>query len=191
MWTRYGRADDQGARRRACGLGLPVALQAGLLAVIGPTVAPASAAAAPTPTSKRVGSPGSIASIGDSISTATGTVNLEAETPANPWVTGTDGSVASMRQRLGIPSGSAAMLASNGRRMRDFDDQANAVAPTNEDAVLELGGDDLCRSSVGEMTPVASYRAEGVTNGFTDRTFRLDLAVDRGQFASSVFEQDT
>jgi hypothetical protein len=168
-----------------------VALLAGLLAVIGPTVAPASAAAAPTTTSKRVGSPGSIASIGDSISTATGTDILEADTPADSWVTGTDGSVASMRQRLGIPSGSAAMLASNGRRMRDVDDHANAMAPTNEYSVIELGGDDLCRSSVGEMTPVASCRAEGIINGFTDRTFRPDLAVDRGQSANSVFEQDT
>jgi hypothetical protein len=33
-------------------------------------------------------------------------------------------------------------------------------------------------------------RAAGVLNGFADGTFRADLAVDRGQFANSVFNQN-
>lgn len=119
-----------------------------------------AAAAPPGDTPPRVGVPANIYAVGDSITTATGTGNLGAETPANSWVTGTNGSVNSMRARLSIPSGSAVTLATNGRRMQDFDDQANQLPSTAQYVVVELGGNDLCRPSVAEMTSVATYRTQ-------------------------------
>jgi lysophospholipase L1-like esterase len=115
---------------------------------------------APVPTLARANDATNIYSIGDSISTATGTGNLGAETPANSWVTGSNGAVNSMRARLGIAQGSAVTLATNGRRMQDFDDQANQLPSSAAYVVVELGGNDLCRPSVAEMTSVAAYRTQ-------------------------------
>jgi lysophospholipase L1-like esterase len=114
----------------------------------------------PTATQARANDATNIYGIGDSISTATGTGNLGAETPANSWITGSNGAVNSMRARLGIPQGSAVTLASNGRRMQDFDDQANQLPASAAYVVVELGGNDVCRPSVAEMTSVATYRQE-------------------------------
>jgi len=136
---------------------------AGLLgALLVGTVAtsPPAAAAPPTPTPARTGVPANIYAIGDSITTATGTGQLGAEQKQNSWVTGTHSTVQSMRHRLGISTANAVNLASNGRRMRDFDDQANQLPPSAQYVVVELGGNDLCRPSVAEMTSVADYRAE-------------------------------
>lgn len=128
--------------------------------VVGVATAPPAAAAAPAPTPARTGAPADIYAIGDSITTATGTGNLGAEQPANSWVTGTNGTVQSMRHRLGISASNAVNLASNGRRMQDFDDQADRLPASAQYVVVELGGNDLCRPSVGEMTSAAAYRAE-------------------------------
>ena len=130
---------------------------AGLITVESPS---AGAGGAPAPTPERTGAPANIASIGDSISTATGTGNLGAETPENAWVVGTNGSVNSMRARLGIPSNKAYLQASNGRRIQHFDDQAASLPLDTQYVVVELGGNDLCRPSVGEMTSEAAYRSE-------------------------------
>ncbi len=122
--------------------------------------APSAAAAPPTPTPARTGVPANIYAIGDSITTATGTGQLGSEQKQNSWVTGTNGTVLSMRHRLGISTANAFNLASNGRRMRDFDDQANQLPASARYVVVELGGNDLCRPSVAEMTSAADYRAE-------------------------------
>jgi len=112
--------------------------------------------AAPAPTPARTGSPTSIAVLGDSISSATGTGQLSAEMPQNSWVTG---SVPwSMRGQLAIPNGSAYNQASNGKRMGDMDDQAASLPTSTQYVVVELGGNDLCRPSVGEMTSTTDYR---------------------------------
>ena len=146
--------------RRALVAALAVAAFAGLLAVVGPSASAGlpPAPPAPTPTPARANDPANIYGIGDSITTATGTGNLGAETPANSWVTGTNPAVNSMRARLGIPAGSAVTLATNGRRMQDFDDQANQLPASAQYVVAALGGNDLCRPSVAEMTSVAEYR---------------------------------
>ena len=122
----------------------------------------ATAAGQPADTPARTGVPGNIVAIGDSITTATGTGNLGAEVPQNSWVTGTNGSINSMRQRLGISSANAYNQASNGRRMEHFDDQVNAIPAgvTPQYLVVELGGNDLCKDTVAEMTSVADYRAQ-------------------------------
>jgi len=135
-----------------------------------PTTTGGAVAAAPPSTAARVGVPQNIYAIGDSITTATGTAALGDEHPANSWVTGTNPSsfpdgrsgsaqVLSMRHRLGIAQGSAVNLAQNGKRMQDFDDQANRLPSSAQYVVVLLGGNDLCRPSVAEMTSEASYRS--------------------------------
>jgi lysophospholipase L1-like esterase len=139
-----------------------------------PIAAPTASAQVPGPppaTAPRVGLPHNIYAIGDSITTATGTGQLGAEQPFNSWVTGVhptvirdgrEGSpdVLSMRYRLGIPNDHAFNLASNGRRMQDFDDQAGELPASAEYVVVELGGNDLCQETVAEMTSVAEYRTQ-------------------------------
>lgn len=155
------------AQRRVLAAAVAALLLGSLLAL---TSTPASAGVppappAPTGTPPRANEPANIYAVGDSITTATGTGNLGAETPRNSWVTGTsDGdlpaNVVSMRERLGLPTSAAVTLATNGRRMQDFDDQANQLPPTASYVVVELGGNDLCRPSVAEMTSVAEYRTQ-------------------------------
>ncbi len=54
--------------------------------------------------------------------------------------------VQSMRHRLGISTSNAVNLASNGRRMQDFDDQVNQLPSTAQYVVVESAGvNDLCR----------------------------------------------
>jgi lysophospholipase L1-like esterase len=139
---------------------------------VGIAGAPSAAAAGQPPdTPARTGVPANIYAVGDSITTSTGTAALGDEHPQNSWVTGTnpsdfpdgrDGSpnVNSMRNRLGIPQPNAVNLAHNGKRMQDFDDQANQLPSSAAYVVVELGGNDLCRPSVAEMTSVADYRTQ-------------------------------
>jgi uncharacterized repeat protein (TIGR01451 family) len=141
-------------------MAVAAALLAPLLVAAGPVDPAGAEPPAPVPSAARANDPTNIYAVGDSITTATGTGNLGAETPANSWVTGTNGSVNSMRARLGLSSGAAVNLASNGRRMQDFDDQAGQLPSTASYVVVELGGNDLCRDSVPEMTSIASYRQE-------------------------------
>ena len=122
--------------------------------------APPASAAPPANTAARTGVPANIYAVGDSITTATGTKELGQEWPAHSWVTGTHSTVQSMRHRLDISTSNAVNLASNGRRMQDFDDQANQLPSTAQYVVVELGGNDLCRPSVAEMTSEASYRTQ-------------------------------
>lgn len=132
------------------------------------------AAAAPTSTPARTGRPTSIAVLGDSISTATGTGQLSAEMKQNSWVTGTVSW--SMRGQLGIAGAAAYNQAANGRRMTDMASQATALPTTTQYVVVELGGNDLCRPSVGEMTPIASYRSQ----------FRAGLAAIRARVPNAL-----
>ncbi|HYF47340.1 MAG TPA: GDSL-type esterase/lipase family protein, partial [Acidimicrobiales bacterium] len=149
---------------------LVVALAATLLPLSSPDAVAQTRPSAPPSTVARVGVPQNIYAVGDSITTATGTAALGDEHPANSWVTGTNPSsfpdgrggsaqVLSMRHRLGIAQGNAVNLAQNGRRMSDFDDQANRLPSSAQYVVVLLGGNDLCRPSVAEMTSEASYRS--------------------------------
>ncbi|HYF45198.1 MAG TPA: SGNH/GDSL hydrolase family protein, partial [Acidimicrobiales bacterium] len=158
--------------RRFLAAGLGAALISGLLALVGP--APSASAAAPTPTPAKRGYPSTIAVIGDSISTATGTGELGDEVKHNSWVTGDE--LWSMRGVLGIQHANAFNVASNGRRMTHMDDMA-ATLPTNTQyVVVELGGNDLCRPSVGEMTSTTDYRNQ----------FRAGLAAIRARVPNAL-----
>ena len=107
--------------------------------------------------------PNSIAVLGDSMSVATGTQGIPAsEQPQNSWSTGTNSSVNSLYQRIlalnsGI-SGKNRNKAGNGEDMNDGPNQANSVESDTELITVQLGGNNLCKGSVNEMTTVAQYR---------------------------------
>jgi lysophospholipase L1-like esterase len=121
------------------------------------------AAAAPSIQPARTGPPNSIAVIGDSISAGTGTTGLPAsEQPQNSWATGTNNN--SLYQRIlainpGI-SGKNQNVASNGEDMTDALAMANRINLNTELITIQLGGNDLCKSNVSQMTPVEQYRSE-------------------------------
>lgn len=126
-------------------------------------------AVAPTPTAARPGKPPSIVAVGDSITQSTGTGALADENPKNSWATGWE--VSSVAARLGVATNKRYNLSANGDRMSDFAPQVQngksggsgsvAAAPADTGLVLvELGGNDLCKSSVNDMTPVETYRAQ-------------------------------
>ena len=164
------------ARRFAAGLVLvatAVAGQGGLSApasgTAGDPPAATTSAAAPTPTAAVPGKPTSIAAVGDSITQSTGTGPLSRENPKNNWATGTD--VSSVAVRLGVPTNKRYNLSANGDKMSDFAPQIQngksggsgdvPVIPTDTGLVLvELGGNDLCRDSVADMTSVETYRSQ-------------------------------
>lgn len=144
-------------------------LFAALVVLVGGLLAPAPASGLDDPppsTPGRTGPPSSIAVLGDSISTATGTGTLGGETPNNSWSTGTNSAVNSTYQRLlainPAIEGNRANMASNGRRMVHMAEQAAAMPATTEYVEVALGGNDLCRPTVAEMTSVEDYRAQFV-----------------------------
>lgn len=144
-------------------------LFAALVVLLGGLLSPAPASGLDDPppsTPGRTGPPSSIAVLGDSISTATGTGTLGGETPNNSWSTGTNSAVNSTYQRLlainPAIEGNRANMASNGRRMVHMAEQAAAMPATTEYVEVALGGNDLCRPTVAEMTSVEAYRAQFV-----------------------------
>lgn len=122
------------------------------------------ASAAPTPTPARTGKPTTMAALGDSITQATGTGQLAQENPKNSWSTGWE--VNSVRARLGITTANARNLSANGARMEHADNQVvtgrdgKTVDATTQYVTIELGGNDLCRDTVAQMTPTATYRTQ-------------------------------
>lgn len=123
--------------------------------------------APPTPTPASVGPPDSVAVLGDSISAGTGTAGLpSAEQPANSWATGTNASVNSVYQRLvainPAASGNNYNQASNGKKMTDMAGQASSMPANTELVLLQMGGNDLCKDTVAQMTSLADYRSQFV-----------------------------
>ncbi len=106
-----------------------------------------------------------MALLGDSISAGTGTSGIPGtEQPANSWGTGTTGSIQSVYQRLlainPAISGKNYNQAANGKKMVDMADQASSMPATTELVLVQLGGNDLCKDTVAQMTPVATYRSQ-------------------------------
>jgi lysophospholipase L1-like esterase len=161
-------------RSVSCRVVFAVVLLAGTVAVAGPPSVPAPAAAAvatsvvPTTTAERLALPSSIAVLGDSISAATGTGGLlpGTEQPANSWSTGTSGSVLSTYRRLlainPAINGKNYRMATNGRRMTHMAEQALAMPTDTAYVQVQLGGNDVCKSSEAELTPVETYRTQFV-----------------------------
>lgn len=126
---------------------------------------PNRSAAAPSTQPARTGPPDSIAVIGDSISAGTGTSGLPAsEQPQNSWSTGTNNNSLYLRILAINPaiSGNNQNVAANGNDMTDALAMANQVNLNTELITIQLGGNDLCKSNVSQMTPVATYRSEFV-----------------------------
>jgi lysophospholipase L1-like esterase len=130
---------------------------------------PITSVAAPSPTAPRPGKPTSVVAVGDSITQSTGTGALSAENPKNSWATGWE--VNSYAARLGVPTDKRYNLSKNGARMTHMVEElrdgksggSGDVAPMPADAgivLVEFGGNDLCRDSVAEMTPTATYRSQ-------------------------------
>ncbi len=125
------------------------------------------AGAAPDPSPARTGPPNSVALLGDSISAGTGTSGLPgAEQPANSWGTGTNSSIQSIYQRLlainPSISGNNYNQATNGERMTHMAAQASSMPTDTQYVLVQLGGNDLCKDSLAQMTPIATYRSQFV-----------------------------
>jgi lysophospholipase L1-like esterase len=111
--------------------------------------------------------PHSMASTGDSITRAYNTGLPYADAPENSWATGGNPSVQSHYLRLLAPTpairGKAYNDARSGAKMVDLAGQMSTVAGQGVDYVtVEIGGNDLCTSSVSTMTDVAVFRSQFV-----------------------------
>ncbi len=125
--------------------------------------------AAPEPTPALAGLPTSVAVLGDSISAGTGSTGggdiapiPATERPRNSWATGDWPGLESVYQRVAAldvdHEVTAHNLSENGRRARHTLEQ---VQETPEDVgwiLVQIGGNDLCRDTVEDMTPTAEYR---------------------------------
>lgn len=133
----------------------------------------------------KVGYPGSIAAIGDSISKAyNADLRPFADGPAYSWSTGTRGSVQSAYLRI-LRSNPAignrrSNVAKDGARMVDLTAQAKAAVAARADYVtVMLGSNDVCRRSEGAMTSVTRFRAQlesglrALTTGLPDARVQL------------------
>jgi lysophospholipase L1-like esterase len=122
--------------------------------------------------------PRSMASTGDSITRAYNTGFFPyTDNPAGSWSTGTNTSVASHYLRLLALNpairGKNYNDAKSGTRMADLNGQMTTVASQRVDYVTVLmGGNDVCTSSAGTMTSVASFTAQFTTamNTITDKS---------------------
>ncbi|QLE71933.1 SGNH/GDSL hydrolase family protein [Streptomyces rectiverticillatus] len=104
--------------------------------------------------------PGSIASLGDSITRGFDACAVFADCPEVSWATGTQvDSVA--RKLLVSPQTSSWNYARTGARMADLPGQMqSAIAHKPQLVTVLLGANDACRDNVADMTPAASFRAD-------------------------------
>lgn len=151
-------------------------VSAGIIAIAVAVAAPPPAAspvlsAAPADAVSDRSLPGTVVVIGDSISQGTGADGpgapdggIGAPRPAASWATGDHRGLESYADRLDRLSGTAVRrinLSANGASMRDdFYAQITSV-PADADLVLiQMGGNDLCRSSESDITPAEVYERE-------------------------------
>lgn len=126
-------------------------------------MAPTAANAAPSSISGRTGAPNSMTVLGDSISAGTGTAGLpSSEQKDNSWATGVNSSIQSLYLRLKAvnPNATRDNQASNGKKMSDMAGQASSMPASTEWVVLEMGGNDLCKDTVSQMTSPSTYRSQ-------------------------------
>ena len=142
-------------RRRPRPLGLVVALVVALLAM-GAT-APAQAAAPPLP--------GSMASLGDSITRGFNACGWYVDCPSRSWSTGSTTAVNS--HYLRVLAGNAAISGHNhndarsGAKMAALATQAATAVSQHPDYVTVLmGANDACTGSESTMTPVSRYESQ-------------------------------
>jgi lysophospholipase L1-like esterase len=137
-----------------------------------PTVALAAESDDPTgpaPTPERAGPPTSVAVLGDSISAGTGADGggqgglPGQERPRNSWATGDWPGLNSVYQRVdALPDHAAEAfnLSENGRRAQHILGQVQGSPEDIGYVLIQIGGNDLCRPTVAEMTPTEVYRQQ-------------------------------
>jgi lysophospholipase L1-like esterase len=115
--------------------------------------------------------PATVVVVGDSISQGTGSNgsggpggSIGEPRPAASWATGDHPGLDSYAQRLssarGIPVDTV-NLSANGATVRDhLFQQVRSVPPSAELVLVEMGGNDLCRSSEDDMTSVEDFREQ-------------------------------
>jgi PKD repeat protein len=107
-----------------------------------------------------------MAAVGDSITQAASSAgSLGVDAPQNSWATGTSSTVNSHYLRLlalgAQISETTDNLSVSGAKMADLSAQMqNAVGLQPDYLTVLIGGNDLCTDTVGEMTSVATFRAQ-------------------------------
>src|SRR4051812_46700711 len=109
--------------------------------------------------------PSSMAALGDSLSTGYGSCIVPASCVRNSWSTGDGTQVNSHYRRLLSHNrdikGRATTIAEPKARAADLAGQARAaVAAKPQYITLQIGANDACRKTIGEMTPVDTFRAQ-------------------------------
>jgi lysophospholipase L1-like esterase len=109
--------------------------------------------------------PSSMAALGDSITKAFNACTNFGECAAASWATGTDALVDSHYSRIVAVNpamvGNGHNDAVSGATMSNLNGQAtNAVAQGVDYVTIEMGGNDVCKPSEAEMTPVSTYQAQ-------------------------------
>lgn len=109
--------------------------------------------------------PNSMAALGDSISRAFNACPAFGECLPSVWSTGTDAGVDSHYSRIlainPAIAGNAHNDAVSGATMAGLNAQAVTAASQNVDYVtIEMGGNDVCKSTEGQMTSVPTYQAQ-------------------------------
>ena len=108
--------------------------------------------------------PTSMAVMGDSISRAAlSDDSIDEDQPEHSWSTGTAADACNShweRIKVVVPSVVGYNNAANGSRADDLLGQANTtVANGVQYVTIQMGGNDVCRDSAAEMTPVDTYAA--------------------------------
>jgi len=108
--------------------------------------------------------PNSMAALGDSITTAYNTGGFFTDAKQNSWSTGTTSSVNSLYTRIltqnSAISGKNYNYAVSGKKMIDLNGQAGKLTSSVEYVTILMGANDLCTSSTGNMTSVASFTTQ-------------------------------
>jgi lysophospholipase L1-like esterase len=124
-------------------------------------------AAAAGPASASVALPNSMAATGDSITTAFDVdwAGVLQSSPQDSWSTGTNSAVDSEYTRILAANpaikGHEYNDAVPGATMADLDGQVSEAASQGvQYLTVEMGANDLCMSSVGGMTPTATFQSE-------------------------------
>ncbi len=126
---------------------------------------------APGAAPARTAAPATIAVVGDSISQGTGSNGpgspgggIGSPRPAASWATGDHPGLDSYAQRLEVVRGGPVTtvdLSANGASIRDdLVDQVRAVPAGTDLVLIQMGGNDLCRSGEAAMTPIDTARTE-------------------------------
>ena len=115
--------------------------------------------------------PRTLVAVGDSITLASGATR-EGEglldvlpgvpRPARSWSTGTAAGLHSVLQRLQVlePDAVGTNVAEEGQRMRHAVEQVPRTPAATDLITIQLGGNDLCRPTVGQMTSADDYAAQ-------------------------------